>query len=310
MQHRQALFSKLLITVTSLISLVGSLPAAASSCCGQSPASFSILSLNQRLSLTTSYSYTQAEGRVFNQSDEFYIWDDKDREVQSLGLNVATSFGQRHQAFINASAIQGHYRDDVESGTSQHLSDTLIGYSYEALPEYSFSYWKPIIYITALVNLPTGHSIYDDSELSEGTDVTGHNQWGTGAGLTLKKVYFPLTLTLQAKTLRLWAKTFAESRVSGFYDSSVALLASYATRLWSLQINTGITWNHLSERTLETSNVRSGESQSYTALVGLQRPLNDDWGVGVNYSDQTLIGPAKNTLLNRSMSLSLNYNYF
>ena len=282
----------------------------ANSCCGQSPASFTVLSLEQRLSLSTSLSYIESQGRVFEDSREFWFWDGKKRQVQALGLNVASSIAHRQQFFVNLSLLNGHYKDSNESGTATNLSDTLIGYNYEIFPEYSFSYWKPIVYITALVNLPTGNSIYDSVSLSEGTDVSGHNQWGTGLGVTLKKIYFPWTLTLQGRSIYLIEKQFETLKVSGFYDSSAALLISYASQWFGLQLNSGVTFSHLSQRKISPSGTISGVSQNWSVLFGVQRPISDSTGIGINYSDQTILGPAKNSLLNRSIALNFNYNSF
>lgn len=280
----------------------------ANSCCGQSPASFTVLSLDQIVSVNTAYSYIESQGRMLN-SDEFYLWDSKKRRVHSLQLNIAGTIADRQQYFISTALLNGSYQDSRENGSAQHLNDTQLGYTYEILPEYSFSYWRPVVYLSLMANLPTGNSIYDESKLSEGADVTGHNQWGLGVGLTLRKVYFPLTLTFQTRTLRLFEKDFGNLQVSDFYDSSLALLANYATSFSNIALNLGVTTNHLSARTISPG----GTSQSLlnsTIILGLQKVFDDNWSAGLNYSDQTLVGPAKNSILNRTVTLNMNYNYF
>lgn len=294
----------LLILIISFTSY----PLYANSCCGQSPASFTVLALDQKLSVNAAYTYTDSQGRVFN-NDDFYIWSSRKRQVQSLQMNIASTVADKQQIFITSSFLNGQYKDGVESASAQHWSDTQVGYNYEVLSEYSYSLWRPIIYASLLANIPTGKSIYDDSSLSEGTDVTGHNQWGAGLGLTVRKVYFPLTITLQARSLRIFAKTFDGLRVSDFFDNSAAVLLNYATRFDNVSINLGLTTNQLSARTLSTGTT-SGTMQNTTVLAGLQKPIGENWAVGLNYSDQTLLGPAKNTLLNRSLTFNLNYNYF
>lgn len=281
----------------------------ANSCCGQSPTSFPILALEQKLSVTTAYSLVESQGRVFNTGD-FYIWDNKKREIQALRVNFASSLASRHQIYASTSLMRGYYSDSLASEHSQNLSDSQIGYSYEVLPEYSFSYWKPIIYLSALLNIPTGKSIYDGVPLSEGAGVTGHNQWGTGLGLTLRKVYFPLTLTLQIKSLKIFSKTFEKVRVSDFYDNSLALLFNYATNFEQVAINLGLTATYLTPRQIYPAQVTSGSMQNTTLLVGVQKVFTDAWSAGLNFSDQTLLGEARNTILNKTYSLNISYNYF
>ncbi len=283
--------------------------AEANSCCGQSPASFTVLQMQQKLSINTSYAFLRAEGRILA-SDAFYLWDDRVREIQSINLNIAGSIGERHQYFLNSSYLQGHYQDLSMDSYSTHWADTLVGYNFELLPEYSFSYWKPIIYISALLNLPTGKSIFQTNELGEGADVTGHNQWGTGVGLSFRKVYFPFSLTLQLRSLRIFARDFGDTNVSNFYDSSAAVLMNYASNLWGLGFNSGLTFNHLSPRKIQPVNRESEVSQNFTLLLGLQKSIDESISVGLNYSDQTLIGPAKNSILNRSMNFNFGYEIF
>ncbi|NQZ02521.1 MAG: hypothetical protein HRT45_17820 [Bdellovibrionales bacterium] len=305
-------------TVLSLALIAGVFAAefaSANSCCGQGPASFSVLAMQQRLVMSTGVSAIEAQGRVLGEDNDFFLWPRKRREIRSARLNLASAFADRQQVFLNTAWMQGSYSDSEESGEASSLSDTLVGYTYEVLPEYSFNWWKPNLFVTALVNLPTGHSIYDRTELSEGADVTGHGQWGAGLGVTLRKVYFPLTLTLQLRAIQLIPERFERAEVESFVDSSLALMAGYATRLWGVQLNTGITQNHLSERRAMpiprgARLMSAGVSQNSTVLLGLQKAIDEQWSVGLNYSDQTLIGPAVNSILNRGVSLNLDFQYF
>ena len=294
--------ARYLIIVLSLLSL----KTYASSCCGQAPTSFSVLSLNQKLSLTTSLSYTESVGRVYQDSDKFFVFDKKNRSVQNFNLNVASQLSERSQVFATISQSQGHFESNGITATSSHTSDTLMGWTYEAISEYRYSYWKPTVYISALVNLPTGRSIYDDQSLGEAAGVTGHNQYGVGLGLTLKKVYYPISLSLQLKSIELLSSKINNVEVSNFNDLSLSFLASY--NFTSLTSSLGISYNQLSERTV--NNQSSEGSNNTTVLVAIQTPINESLFLGVNYSDQTLIGKSKNTILNRNFGLSLNYNYF
>lgn len=298
-------------SIVILVLFLFSQPSLSSSCCGQSPASFTILSLHQTLSLSLGYSLINSQGRVFDNSEEFFLWDDnKKRQISSTNLSIASTISDRHQLFINTSYMEATFRSPLEDGASQNFSDTLIGYNFEVLPEYTYSPWKPIIYLSAFLNIPTGKSIYDKSTLSEGADVTGHNQWGSGLGISLRKNFFPVTLTLQGKVMRLFPKSFHNSRVTSFYDSSISLLGNYNLSFWDLSLNGGLTSSFLSQRKLQPSETVSGTSRVTTLTGGLQRPLNESLSLSLAYSDQTLLGDQKNVILNKTYNLTLNYNYY
>lgn len=282
----------------------------ANSCCGQTPASYLVMYQHQKYTVSPSVSYTQSLGRV-NSNDDFHVWEgDKKRVLQVLNINAAAAAGESGQFFLASGHVTSNFQEDGSSNSTRNFSDTLLGYSYEVVPEYTYSSWKPVVYLSVMVNVPTGHSIYDKNELSEGADVTGHNQWGAGLGITARKVFFPVTLLAQGKVLRLLAKDFSGTEVSGFYDSSLAGFVTYAFRWQDVSLSAGITWNHLSSRKITTLDSASGSSQVTTSILSLQKPLSDSWGLAFAVSDQTLIGEPRNTLLNRSYTLNFNYNYF
>lgn len=289
-----------------IVFLFASIKSHASSCCGQAPTSFTVLSLNQKLSLTTSLSYTESIGRVYQDSDKFFVFKDKKRSVETLNLSVASQVSERSQVFATLGHSKGHFESSGLSTSAQHISDTLLGWTYEAVPEYSFSYWKPTVYLSALVNLPTGRSIYDEQSLGEAAGVTGHNQYGVGFGVTLKKVYYPISLSLQFKTIELFEEQINKVQVSNFYDSSISFITSY--NFQKVTTSFGLNYNQLSKRTV--NGVSSEGSNNTMVLIALQTPINENLFVSLNYSDQTLIGKSRNTLLNRNLGLSFNYNYF
>ena len=90
----------------------------------------------------------------------------------------------------------------------------------------------------------------------------------------------------------------------------MALLFNYSLNFQQLALNFGITANQLTQRQIKPSEITSEVTQSTTLLVGAQKAIGDSWSVGLNYSDQTLLGTARNTLLNKTYSLNINYNYF
>lgn len=308
---RKTGLSCLFIFSCFILAFLFSLAAQANSCCGQNPASFLVLSSEQKLNLNMDYSFADSQGRVANDGS-YTLWKSKKRTLQSMHWDIASSLYSRLQLFVSTALIRGTYADSLGQDSSQHWSDTQIGTTYEVLPEYSFSWWKPRVFFSAIANLPTGHSIYDKNNLSEGADVTGHNQWGVGGGLTLKKVYFPLSVTLQLKSIKIFSRRFDRIEVGDFYDNSLAFMLQYATPFQDLGINldAGITMSQLTARKIEPADVTTGVTQSVTLLMGFQKVITDEWNVGFHYADQTWMGPARNTVLNQTYTMGLNFNYF
>lgn len=285
-----------------------SLKAQASSCCGQSSASYTVLFLKQKLSTSFGVSYTDTQGRVNGGSTDFTVWSKKKSQKQTFSFNGAFALSERNQVFMTASFLEASYEDSFGGDQGSSLSDVLLGYSFEALPEYTYSAWKPEVYVSTFLNLPTGTSAYDAKALSEGAGVTGHDQLGAGVGLSIRKVRVPFILLTQLKVIRLFGKDFSGDEVSGFNDSSASAMVTYGSSLWGLGFSTGLTWAHLSGRRL--NGFKAGSSKSVTTIFSIQKVINEDFSASVSYSDQTLLGSPRNTLLNKAYSFNLSYNFY
>lgn len=283
----------------------------ASSCCGQSSSSYTILFLGQKSALNLGTGLTQVEGRVLSGSNDFYIWgQEKKAYKKRLSLDFAYSVSSRHQVFSKLSFFKNTYEDSFGSSNDNSMSDMALGYSYEILPEYTYSKWKPVVYLSSFINLPFGVSAYDSSSLSEGAGVTGHNQFGAGLGVSARKVFYPFTVLAQVKVVRLFSDTINNLKVSGFYDGSASFLLSYASKIGGLGFSSGVTWSYLSQKKFTDGRSSSDSSDSVTLLISAQKVLSDELSVSLSYSDQTILGTPQNTLLSKVYSLNLNYNFF
>ena len=71
------------------------------------------------------------------------------------------------------------------------------------------------------------------------------------------------------------------------------------------RISTSLTPRYESSKkmTSNETNTKSDRVLSVDSLVGLTYMINAHQNLGLNYLDQTLVGPARNTLLSRSLSL-------
>lgn len=297
---------RILLTIMALLSVDF---VEANSCCGQSPTSYTVLYQRQKTMLSVGYSSIETQGRVFSNQD-FFVWpDNKRRQVDVYQFQGAFTLTEWSQMFWSTGLLSSSFEQGLGTERSQHLSDTQMGFTYELLPEYSYSPWKPVLYASVFINAPTGRSIYAPGGMSEGADVTGHDQWGAGVGLTVRKVIHPVALVVQTKALRLFEETFSGTTVSGFYDLSMGGFATYNLPFWGLSGTLGWTWNQLSSRRISVSPVPSGDSQVGTLSVSLQKAFSDETSVALSYADQSLLGKAQNTLLNQTITLNLNYNF-
>lgn len=315
--HVQLPYRGLALSLIFAAASLVSLSSYASPCCGQNSSSLNVMTLRQGFSLSLSQTEMQSLGRVYDADNSFFVWpDSKSRDVSITQLSAGLGINERWQLQMVSSWQRASYSSQEFSQTEASMMDTLLGVTYELWPEYSFSFYKPIVYVSLLANIPTGRSVFETGAGPENIAVTGHGQWGGGLAVTLQKTIRPWFLSIQLRSLRLFADSWDETRVDGFYDSSAQMLFGYSLPFWDLNINFGLTQLELSERSVKinsslvSANIKSPNSRSTMLNFGISRSVTENMNLALNFSDQTLLGQPKNTLLGQSVSLVVSYNKF
>ena len=282
----------------------------ASSCCGQSGGSFPVSYLKQKLSLNLALSRSESLGRVRSGANQFVTFSrDKELLKDSLGFDGVYALSERNQVFTKASFFRNSYTSSTLNQQQSNLSDLVLGYTYEVLPEYTYSKWKPVVYFSTLINLPTGKSVHDPNGLAEGADVTGYDQWGFGAGLTFRKVWFPVRTIVQIKSLALFRDELSGVEVSSFWEHSASFTLGYSfVNFYDFNLTSGLTWQSLQGRVVDSVQTQNSEFVSFN--FSIIKPLNDSFVLSVNYVDQTLVGTPENSLLNRAFSTNISYSFY
>jgi len=284
-----------------------------SSCCGGSPISFHLPKNNQSISLNLSYSQVNAIGRVFSESENFIEWTSKNRTLDVLSLSSAYMLGDRLSLGLQSSFLFSRYSDDFGNSEDQNWGDSLISLNYEALPEYTYSKYKPKIFTSILINTPTGRSIFEEDVLPEGANVTGHGLWGLGLGLSLYKTWSLYSLSLQTRGIQILSGRINNQRISNYLDFSTTL--RFSRQLYSkFALSLGLSWSYISKRErtffeINEENQKALSSQRTTTLFGVNYSLNNSSILSFTYSDESLLGQPRNTLINRTLAFNLNHTF-
>lgn len=281
----------------------------ANSCCGQSVANFKVLHRYEDMSLSWAQTYSQTLGRMYQDPHAFYVWsNDKARTVHQSSLFFAKTLSERWQVLGHFGAMKIKYQDRGGAEEATHFNDSLVGVTYEALPEYTYHPLKPVVHISGLLLVPTGHSIYDENSLTEGAGVSGFNQWGPGLGLTLFKVWSPWQLQIQCKSLMLMAKDFANAQVSHFFENTLSAFLTYNTSFWDLSWTVGSIWTQVTRKKL--NGILAQDSVVTTSTLSVNKVIDEHWSSSLSYSDQSLVGQSTNTLINQIYAANLSYNFY
>lgn len=292
---------------------VFSLNAFSSSCCGSSPSSFLINFSDERFILSIGSSYLNTAGRVFESNNEFIDWNSKKRSSVTNSLSSLIKFSDRLSLSAKLSFITAEYKDSFSNPKDSNFSDSLFSLNYEVLPLYTYSKYRPVIYLSFLTNLPTGSSIYESSVLPEGANVTGYNQFGLGAGLSFYKVLRPYTFISQIKYLNLFKDRIHKTEVSDFFDFSWSNQISYKLKK-GFSLLVGLNWQYLSKREMvvfqkKSQDLNAKSTQVTSATFGFSYKLPRDFALHFTYLDQSLLGQPRNTLINRTYAINLTKSF-
>jgi hypothetical protein len=185
--------------------------------------------------------------------------------------------------------------------------------TYEFLPEWEYSPWKPRGYLFGQGVFPTGGSIHEavfGSSDPWGLDSRGRGFYSAGAGALLVKSWSDWDGAVLAEAHRAFARTFStldgELRVSPGWGGSLAVAAGYS--LTRLPIRIGLALSPVYESSILAQAPSEPDSVSASQLVWstsaqLGWMVTRSSTLSALYTDQTLVGPARNVSLSRSATL-------
>ena len=282
----------------------------ASNCCGGAPTVFHLPQNNQKINFNLGFSQVNGVGRVFQDSSDFVEWTTRERTLDVVNFSGSYMVMDRLSFSGQSGFFYSHYEDSFGKVTDQNWGDTLLALNFEAMPEYTYSAYKPKIFTSILLNIPTGRSIFEDGASPEGANVTGHGLWGLGLGLTLTKTWSPYMLNIQTKALQIFSGTIDEQTISDYIDFSSSIrFTTFINNKWAILF--GADWSYISERErtffeIVGNNLEALSSQRTSVVFGLNYSINLESTISLTYLDQTLLGQPRNTVINRTIGLNLN----
>lgn len=297
-------FSKFRYYCSVVLFLVFSIDALSSSCCGGGGDLPGVITgdLKRKFNISSSFANVVAYA---GEDGKYYFSDSTwEKRKQILRLTYSQYFSEKWQLSFGLPYVKNIFESQAKSG----VGDLSLGLGYTLAYE-GFRWYKPQLIWFVSSNLPTGSSIYSSGNRDYYLDVMGNGTEVLFTGFSLTK----------SSALGLWTSQFALQQKFDHKKDGDAI--SYQPGVqWNLSLaknfrsfnNWG--WNlsyvfSLDGKkrvgTLEVSEVRS-----IGLGGGLSYQLKDGHSLGLNYSDQTLLGPAKNSNLQRSILFQYtNYEY-
>lgn len=191
-------------------------------------------------------------------------------------------------------------------GEATGLGDSSLLLGFEAIPDWTYSVWRPKVFLFLSGTFPTGPSVYE-SKLPFRIDSRGRGFFGVSSGLVATKTWGNFDVFLLLEGHRFFPRSVSSEAglvqlVPGWGVSGSANIGwSPGNGKWRLGLAlAGSNEEGISTEGLVASTGAETQVWSLSAQVGFM--LAEDMSLIGSFADQTLLGASRNTPLSRTAS--------
>jgi hypothetical protein len=278
------------------------------SCCVSNTSVPNLIILPAKWQQTFMLAQTTVIGDVDARGKSIFRDQSKNKEATQFGrLDLSYSWTFRYQTGISL-----RYQSKVRefNGTeAKNAGWSDIGLSHAYMPKMFDRVW---IYQT--LNLPTAKSVYN-SQSSLAVDAQGTGTYLTSVGIFKIHNYRTGDFTFGSEVHRSFPRKFNsegnELDVRGAWGGSVSLGAGYVPWKSKSRFGVNITPRVEGPKTVvnNQSRVSGKQSMVWDTVINYTYSINLEYALGLTYLDQTILGPASNTLLNRTFGFVFQSRY-
>jgi hypothetical protein len=295
----------------AVLSLFFAADAFAAACCGGGAAFPNLIlgDFKSQLGLSASYgdvigSVSAAGQSVFRRSDNLDLTD-------AYRLDGSLLAGDYWQLGASVAMVGRTRKVDGARSSSRGLGDVSASAAYEFLPVVYYSAWKPRGFIFARLGIPTAPSI-DDIRLSA-VEARGSGFFSGSLGVAFTKNVGSMDFEILAEGVQ----RFSRSLEQGTELVAVAPAPSFNAlagmgytpdAINKLRVGASLGPRYLGKRTTTRADGRESVSNDelvWDTTASAHYLLETELSAGIIYLDQTLFGPARSTVLQRSIGLSV-----
>lgn len=286
----------------------------AAPCCASSGAAPSIISGDDQTQFTLTTARSSVIGDAPDQGRAVFRSSDDSESSLTHRIDMAQVFFDRYQAGLSIPVVSREVNRPSTQAQATRLGDVRVTAAYEALPEWTYSPWKPKGHVFLQGSLPTGRSLYDSQEIGA-VDATGRGFYALAGGVLLSKTKGAWDGFFIPEIHYGFPRSFdglngnESIRVHPRFGMSFALGVGYSPRMGNLRVGVRLQPVFNQSKIVKTSSNSSetGTQSSWDSSLELSYLLNDHWSLLSSYTDQTLLGPAKNSTLSRTFAFGIQH---
>lgn len=268
---------------------------------------------NERIQMSLSGNYSSVVGDTPASGRTIFRVETDNEITYTSALSGGLLISDRWQA--GASLSTGYRNLDRPSvqNSGAGLGDLRAHLGYEILPVWTYSPWKPKGFVFAHLTAPTGKSTHDSTEAG-GADAFGQGFWATGLGVVFVKTWTYWDASLSAQGQYSFPRTFEsprEIRVEPGFQASgqIGVGVSPWAGPFRVGLRAGPAWREGGSSHLYGETTDGVYRLVWDATLETNFMIGDQISLAANYTDQTLLGPTKNTALSRSGGMSIQYRW-
>ncbi len=276
----------------------------AGSCCGGGSSSSLILISDNKEEYGIGFSLRNDIGQTDSDGySNIYSGQTKDQQF-NLNLQYQRIIVDRFQLAFKSSLVQKDINKSNRHEVKYGAGDFELQGSYEFLPEYTYSMYKPRGFVYFKQGIPLSRSLYN-SQSAVFSDVTGSGFYSTSLGTFFVKHVLDYNLKISFEWQHFYGRTFGAIKVADYEKFYVPMGITYAIPSSNFALGLGQNFNYQSPKRFSGSvNGSSGKEYFWETNLNAVYSINSTQNVSLSYSDTTLTGKSINSSLYRSIGIS------
>lgn len=273
----------------------------AASCCVANTSVPNLMILPARWQQTFTVASSRVIGDVNPQGSSTFRNKENKERTNMARMDLAYGWTEKYQ-----NGVSFKYQNKKRTFNGEGANDS--GWSDLGL----FQAFQPIKYqrtfIFNSINVPTSNSLYDSNE-DFSVDAHGAGTYQAGLGVFHIENFKSWDVVLSSEVHHSFARTFekgdTEKEVGRFWGGSLSAGVGYIPWRSKYRYGVNLTPRLEGDKSVTINDRQNISKQSlvWDSVFNVTYTMNAQYAFGVSYLDQTIFGPARNTLLNRSLSV-------
>lgn len=288
----------------------------AAACCAGGSAAPALISGDDKAQITAGAFQSTVIGDAPDSGEAVFRNGDSSDVIQTYKIDGAFIFADRFQSGVSVPLLTHTIQSGSTNASSTDLGDIHLDVAYEFLPEWSYSPWKPKGYVYLQGTIPTGRSTYDAEEEGD-VDALGKGFYALALGSLLVKRWTLWDVFTLPEIHYSFTRTFDQTtgevlKVSPGFGGSLSLGAGVSPGGGATRIGLRVQPVYEQQKTITSSvtgTSTSGVQLTWDTSLEVSYLVDTDWSLLASYTDQTLLGPAINSTLNRTVALGLQHRW-